>query len=229
MQPEELPLIEANLQKIIQNRISTRAFLDKPVSNEQLKQLVYLANRAPSWKNAQSYRLYFITGRKKQQLLTEFQRAIEQKKQPQPTYPYEKNHPAPFKKRMFSLGMDLYNHMGIDRKDKEAREQHFLLNYQAFGAPVIGFFYIPGELAEWTILDLGIFMGHICLVAEAMGLATCFQASLAVYPDIVAKYTGASDKFKLIVGMALGYADPDDRNNSFHSRRADISEIMQII
>lgn len=219
-----------DILQIIENRKSTRAFLNKEVSVGQLEQLMRVTTRAPSWKNAQSYKVYFITGAKKQELVEEFyQAAVVDKLEPQPVYAYEKNHPSFIKKRMFALGMDLYSHMGIDRKDKLGREDHFKKNFRGFDAPVMAFFYIPAPLGEWSLLDLGILLGHICLVAESMGLATCAQASLAIYPQIVAKYTKQNESMKMILGMALGYADPQDKNNSFRSERAPLEEVMEVI
>ena len=225
----EIKLHENNIEKLMKKRISTRAFLQQDVSDEQLNQLTTLASRAPSWKNAQSYKIAFVKGQKKDSLMKEFHQAITERRDLAPHYDHEKNHPSIIKKRMFNLGMKLYSHMRIERKDKEAREAHFMKNYEAFGAPVVAFYYIPKSLAEWTILDLGILMGHVCLVAEGMGLATCFQGSLSVYPDIVDKYTGLGDEMKMIVGMSLGYPDTEDRNNSFYSDRVPLEEIMQII
>ena len=81
----------------------------------------------------------FVKGEKKNSLMKEFHQAITERRDPAPHYDYEKNHPSNIKKRMFSLGMSLYSHMGIERKDKEAREAHFMKNYEAFGAPVVAF------------------------------------------------------------------------------------------
>jgi nitroreductase len=79
-------------------------------------------------------------------------------------------------------------------------------------------------------MDLGILIGYLSLVAEGMGMATCFQASLAVYPDIVDRYTNMKDEgMKMIVGMSLGYADPDDQNNSFYSSRVPLEDVMQVL
>lgn len=221
---------ERDIEKLINKRISTRGFLDKPVSQADLEKLMQLATRAPSWKNAQSYKLVFLTGDKKDQLLAEFKTEIEKRTEPRPHYDYETSHPSSIKKRMFKLGMDLYSHMGIDRKDKEGREAHFMRNYEAFGAPVVGFFYIPQALGAWTLMDLGILIGYLSLVAEGMGMATCFQASLAVYPDIVDRYTNMEGEgMKMIVGMSLGYADPNDQNNSFYSSRVPLEDVMQVL
>lgn len=221
---------EHDIEKLIKKRISTRGFLDKQVSHADLERLMELSTRAPSWKNAQSYKLIFLTGDKKDQLLAEFKSKIEKRTEPRPNYDYETSHPTAIKKRMFQLGMDLYGHMGIDRKDKEGRDAHFMRNYEAFGAPVVGFFYIPQALGAWTLLDLGILIGYISLVAEGMGLATCFQASLAIYPDLVDQFTGMGEKnMKMILGMSLGYPDLEDKNNSFYSNRAPLEEVMQIL
>src|SRR5690606_11753275 len=103
-------------------------------------------------------------------------------------------------------------------------------NYLGFAAPTMVFCYIPRELGEWTILDLGFLLGHLAIVAESLGLATCFQATLGGYPDVVAPYTKINgNEYKLVVGFSIGYADKQAKINQFKTTRAPLDECFTMI
>jgi nitroreductase len=224
------PKTKTELEQIIRERISVRAFLkDKPIAEGLLEEVIELASRAPSWKNAQSYLLIALSGNTRDNLCAELTEAAKNGVEHNPDFEYEKNYPAFIKKRMYDLGMSLYAHLGIGRKDKEKRDAQMLRNFIGFDAPYLVLCYIPSALRDWSILDLGIFLGHICLTAGQYGLGTCFQSTLAAYPDIVKKYTEMGDDYKLVVGFSIGYPDPEDRCNSFISGRAPLEEIFNVI
>ena len=104
-----------------------------------------------------------------------------------------------------------------------------LRNFSGFDAPVLVFCYIPKALREWTILDLGFLLGYISLLALQNGLGTCFQATLASYPEIVNTYTGLGEENNLMVGFSIGYPDLKDPANAFYSERAPLDEILTIV
>lgn len=56
--------------KTIKNRRSVRVFLDKPVSDIDLRAILQAANQAPSAHNQQSWRFIVLKGRKKDELVS---------------------------------------------------------------------------------------------------------------------------------------------------------------
>ena len=50
------------LSDIIKSRISTRSFLDKPVSEEQVRGLLDIARWSPSGGNLQPWRVHVVMG-----------------------------------------------------------------------------------------------------------------------------------------------------------------------
>jgi nitroreductase len=53
----------------IKNRRSVRMFIDKPVSDNELKTILHAANQAPSAHNQQSWRFIVLRGEKKNELV----------------------------------------------------------------------------------------------------------------------------------------------------------------
>ena len=51
-----------NVTEAVRQRISTRAFLDKPISKAELSDLLETAQRSPSGGNLQPWRVYALSG-----------------------------------------------------------------------------------------------------------------------------------------------------------------------
>ncbi|MCC6274795.1 MAG: nitroreductase [Leptospiraceae bacterium] len=217
------------LKEIINSRISCRGFLNKEIPKEVIREVIELSERSPTWKNTQSYKLIAVSGNLKDKICNELVERAKSGATPSSDFPYETGYPSNIKRRMLDLAVDFYGYLGIDRKDKPRREEQMLKNFTAFGAPTIIFCFIPATLREWTILDLGIFLGHVCLAAEAKGLSTCLQAALVSWPDIVKKHLNIGAEESLAVGFSIGYKDQSELANSFRSKRVEVEEILQFV
>lgn len=85
--------------------------------------------------------------------------------------------PPAYKKRYSDLGKSVLASLHIAREDKEARLQHFAHMFGLFDAPAIILVTIDKELlAEYAVLDAGIFLHGFCLLAHDRGLGTCMMA-----------------------------------------------------
>jgi len=216
-----------NIYEAMQKRISVRQFLDKPVGKGLLRRALENAIRAPSWKNVQPYTVHVVSGQKRQELQKRFLRGIEARQRETPDEPYQPSWPTYMKKRMLTLGKALYEHLEIPRGDKAAREQQMLRNFTFFDAPTVLFIFTPRNMGFWPEFDIGIFFGYVMLALLEEGLASCPQASLAAYPDMVREVLGIDDNQKLLVGMSVGYAEETARVNTFRSEREKIEELVK--
>ncbi|MEW8020421.1 MAG: nitroreductase [Candidatus Sedimenticola endophacoides] len=78
---------------------------------------------------------------------------------------------------------------------------------------------MDSSLETGAYLDYGMFLQSLMLAALEEGLATCVQASLAEYPELVREALGYPAGMRLIGGMALGYADPSAPVNGYRTPR----------
>ena len=46
--------------EVLQNRRSIRSYTEKPVTQEQMREIIELARFAPTWKNSQTAKYYVI-------------------------------------------------------------------------------------------------------------------------------------------------------------------------
>jgi len=98
----------------------------------------------------------------------------------------------------------------------------WIANYRAFDAPVMLLFFIDSSLATGSYIDYGMFLQSLMLAAIDEGLATCPQAALAEYPNLVRQTLGYPDNALLLCGMALGYEDRKAAINQYRTPRESV-------
>ncbi|MGJ5043088.1 nitroreductase family protein [Bradyrhizobium sp. HKCCYLRH1062] len=132
----------------LNSRISVRAFLDKPVPGETVKDILLAAGRSPSGGNLQPWHVWALAG----QELERFKSLVAERMKIDPTgekaeyniYPPELK--EPYRTRRFKNGEDLYRAIGIPREDKAARLKQLAKNFKFFGAPVGLFFAVDRQM-----------------------------------------------------------------------------------
>ncbi|RKZ67927.1 MAG: nitroreductase [Gammaproteobacteria bacterium] len=213
-----------NTTEAICDRISTRAYLDKAVSNETIIKILDTARWSPSGTNTQPWKVAVVQGKTKQAITDAFLNANKNGIKPNPDYEYYPTEwVEPYKDRRFKCGMDLYKALEIGREDKEKRVEAALANYRFFDAPVTLFFFIDKIMCKGSWFDMGMFLQSVMLAAREQGLGSCPQASTSDYPDLVREILGVSaDQFSLICGLSLGYADEEHPVNQYRTSREEV-------
>lgn len=212
-----------NITEAIQDRISTRAYLDKPVSKETITKILNTARWSPSGTNTQPWKVAVVQGTTKQTITDALLDKQKNGIKPNPDYDYYPTEwVEPFKGRRFECGMALYKALEIGREDKEKRIEAALANYRFFGAPVTLFFFIDKRMGKGSWFDMGMFLQSIMLTAREHGLGSCPQASTSDYPDIVREALGVSDQYDLMCGLSLGYPDDAQPVNQYRTSREEV-------
>ena len=215
------------VDQVITSRQSIRAFLDTPVPNQTLIDILNVAARAPSGTNTQPWKVYVITGTKRAELIQRVCQAQidvythpEHAGQFQETYPYyPEKWISPYIDRRRENGWGLYGLLGIEKGDKQKMAAQHLRNYQLFDAPVGLFFTVDKIMGVGSKMDISMFIQNVMLAAKARQLDTCPQAAWNNFHQIVLNVLGAPENEELVCGMALGYADPEHIVNTFVTPR----------
>lgn len=212
-----------NVSEAIHRRKSTRAFLPREVEREKILRILETARHSPSGANTQPWQVAVVSGERKKELQERLEKAFWTGEQQQKDYNYypEKWLP-PYNGRRTSCGMQLYSAMHIERQDRQRRLQQWAANYRAFDAPVMLLFFLDSCLAAGSYIDYGMFLQSLMLAALEEGLATCPQAALAEYPQLVRHYLGYPDDVLLLCGIALGYEDPEAPINQYRTPREEV-------
>lgn len=211
----------------IRNRRSTRAFLDTPVGEAELRAILEVARWSPSGGNCQPWHVYALSGASMARFREEY--AAERAGNPRGEETEFPMYPAgikePYRTRRFECGEALYRSIGIPREDRRARILQMAKNYEFFGAPAAFFFAIDRQMGPGQWAHLGMFMQTIALVAEDRGLATCMQESWMQRHTLVRRFFAIPDELQFYCGMAVGHEDRDAPINSWRTERAPVDEI----
>ncbi len=204
----------------IKHRKSIRAYTEQPVKRQDIEQILTCASQAPSGVNSQPWHVAVLEGQTKMAITEALIAARRADEISIPDYEYyPTDWQEPYNSRRIECGRALYKALGIQRKDRESKQQAWENNYRFFGAPVGILFFINQSLNKGSWVDMGMFIQSVMIAATAKGLSTCPQASLAEYPNIVRKILNMEDQNLLICGMSLGYADPDHPVNQYQLPR----------
>jgi nitroreductase len=216
-----------NVTQAVNDRSSVRSFLDKPVSNELIKELLVKSSRSPSGGNLQPWKIFIINEKTMQAFLL-FQ--SEWDKPETPLYDiYPPKLKEPYRTSRYELGEQMYELLGIPREDKNARIAQVMKNYEFFGAPCAFFCFIDPEMGPPQWSDLGMFLQTFMLLAKESGLDTCAQEAWSLKNDSVSEFVNSDEGDILFCGMSIGYKDNNASINSLRSERRSIEDWAKFI
>ena len=240
-----MPDTTSDYHYLMQNRRSIRRFNHVTVSEDVIHDILCEALEAPSSSNLQPFRVAVASGYVKDKLQTEltnlFDRDLQIKRQtpikklwfklcnpdlrPSREFKMVSKYPDDLVQASRVTGAGLYKVMGIDRKDRKARDAAMRRNFEFFDAPHVLFFFAHCGVGIYGPLDLGIYLQSVAMSAAARGIGTCMQGTLAVWSAPVRAAFYVPENYNLAVGMSLGYAT-DDPINSFKPPKKDVSTIV---
>ena len=217
----------------ITSRRSIRAFLDRPVAQEDIEKILEVAARAPSGTNTQPWKVYVLTG----QARTALSEAIlavhldpERSRQHTEEYAYyPREWVSPFIDRRRKVGWDLYSLLGLTRDNKAGMAAQHARNFRFFDAPVGLIFTIDRVMEQGSWLDYGMFLQNIMVAARGRGLDTCPQAAFTQYHRIIAEQLHLPANETVVCGMALGWADPEKIENSLVTEREPLASFVHFV
>jgi len=217
-----------DVKTALAERKSTRAFLDKEVPIDVINTIIEQSKTAPSGANTQPWQVAVVTGKRKTNLCNKLEETFRDGNKGAMDYHYYPTEWAgEYKERRRACGLLLYSTLEITREDKQRQLDQWALNYQAFNAPVILLFSMDSFLQKGSYMDCGMFIQSIMLSAVEHGLATCPQAALGEYPDIVREELSYAEDKLLLCGMALGYEDKSEIVNSYRTPRKDLDNMVR--
>ena len=214
-----------NVTDALKKRISTRAFLPKPVPEALLREILETARYSPSGGNMQPWKVVVVSGAAKDavvNLAKNYPGMMPAEEGDRPMYPA--NLWEPHRSRRFKVGEDLYALLGIPRENKAGRMKQLVRNFEFFGAPTGVFFVINKRMGHGQWAHLGMFMQSLALAAIERGVASCFQEFWGTLRTTLHKHFALSDDDMIYCGMALGYADESAPVNALRSERAPVDE-----
>lgn len=215
------------VSEAVEQRKSIRAFLDKPVGNDLVAELLRKAARAPSGGNVQPWRVYVLND---EQMGVFKETVAADKSRETPAYDiYPPSLGEPYRSSRFKVGEDMYALLGIPRDDRAGRLKRLFENYQFFGAPAGFFCYVDRQMGPPQWSDLGMFLQTFMLLATEAGLGTCAQEAWATRPQLVGDFLRVPDELSIFCGMAIGYTDESAPVNTLYSDREPLENFATFV
>src|SRR5581483_12418640 len=114
-----------------------------------------------------------------------------------------------YRQLQIDCAVALYSEMGIERHDKQGRVHAFLRNFAFFDAPHIAIVCMEKHFGVGVALDVGMWVQTFMLALWARGIASCAQASLRLYPNIIRHELKIPSELRILCGGSFGYDDPN--------------------
>ena len=216
---------------LIQARHSIRDFRPDAVPGEVLDAILDDARHAPSWSNTRPYCVAVATGERLDRLREGYVAAfdaslpLQHRKRsamvkavltgtlPDGDFKTCGRYPDDLRPRSVKVGVGLYQHLGIERGDREARDAQSRRNCEFFGAPVVLWVFVHDQLLPFSAHDAGLMLQTLMLAAQARGVDSCALGVLTTWRGPVEAEFTIPPHYKLITGLALGYASDDPVND----------------
>jgi len=211
------------LEKIINERHSTRAFLDKPVPREILERLLLLSTKAPSAINLQPWEFTVVIGEERIRLSKALVKSMCE--------------------RNISCGPGAVRTLPEYFMDRQRKLMDCILPYlekgipfqdfinegscNFYGAPTAIIITIDQAFSKARLVDLGITIGYMVLAAYNIGLGTCPIGLISAFADEIKDRLNIAEEKDVVMGIGVGYPDPDSPVNQAISERAPIHEVAR--
>lgn len=219
------------LTQAMQERRSIRGFQDKPIARETLEEVIALANRAPSSMNTQPWHLHVLTGEPLEKLRkgnTELMLAGEKPSREIGDYSaYEGEH----RKRQIEIAVQLFEAMGIERDNKERRQDWVMRGFRQFDAPVSIVVCFDRSLLDNTIahFDTGAMTYGLVLAAWSKGLGAVINGQGIMQSPLVREVASIPDDQTILTCVALGWPDEEFVANDVVSRRRPVENVTRFL
>ncbi len=214
----------------LSSRSSSRGYTDKIVPKKILEDLLRKAGRSPSGGNVQPWQVHVLGPEKR----SELERAIADKtaqglfhSKNGESYDFRVYSPelsGELRKRYGACAEVMYGAAKITREDKTGRMLQAMKNGVFFDAPVGIIITVDPTCVEGQLVDCGIFLQSLMLLAEEEGLSTCPQQFWGLWANTIREVLNIDGL--VVVGLSLGYRDNDAPINTARQPRLALNEFV---
>lgn len=150
---------------------------------------------------------------------------------PQRDFPTKEAYEGIHRQRQVDIAKQLFGAMGIERDDKERRQDWVMRGFRQFDAPVSIVLTYDKILEPAAIgqFDLGAISYGICLAAWERGLGTVINGQGVMQTPVVREYAKIPDSQNILTCIAMGYPDDEFSANRVKSLRADQGDFVSFV
>jgi nitroreductase len=211
---------------VILGRRSIRGYKPDPVPRALIEEIIGLAMRAPSSMNTQPWNFYIITGEPLDRIRagnTERMVAgVPQSREFRTGQAFAGQH----RDRQVGVAKQLFSAMGIERDDKNGRQDWVLRGFRQFDAPVCVIVTYDRVLhgSDDTPFDCGAVANALVNAAWSRGLGAVINSQGIMQSPVVREHAGIADDQVIMKSIALGWPDETFPANAVVSERKSVDE-----
>ena len=213
-----------DILEAIQARHSVRDFLSKPVPKDIIMEIMAAAIRSPSGGNGQPWEIFVASGA----TMENIRKVYQERAQGQaggPAGPVPPPLPAFIQERMATIRNERIRLLGLDPADPASGKVFMEWGCRLFGAPALAVICMDKALSSY--LDIGMLVQTICLAAQHFGVDSLIASAFVSQPDVLRKELEIPENLNIVIGVGLGYPNPDSIINTYRSPRRPIQEVVR--
>ena len=212
--------------QVVMGRRSIRGYTPEPVPRQLIEEIIALAMRSPSSMNSQPWHFYVVTGEPLDRIRagnTERMVAgVPQSREFRTGQAFAGAH----RERQVGVAKQLFAAMGIERDDKDRRQDWVLRGFRQFDAPVCVIIAYDRAVdgSDDTPFDCGAVATTLVNAAWSRGLGTVINSQGIMQSPVVREHAGIADDHVIMKSIALGWPDDDFPANAVVSERRGVDE-----
>jgi nitroreductase len=213
-------------ESLLEARYSCRAYVARPVERATIEEILRLAQRTPSWCNAQPWQV-IVTSSGATERLRHALQAPDVAPEARMDIPPPVEYRGIYRDRRRECGLQLYESVGVARGDREASARQARENFRFFGAPHLAVITTDALLGTYGAVDCGAYINNFMLAARALGVASIAQGAIATRSQFLREWFSIAQGRQIVCGISFGYEDPAHPANRFRTHRAAVDEAVQ--
>lgn len=217
--------------EVVTGRRSIRGYKPEPVPQKLIAEVIELATRAPSSMNTQPWHFYVVSGEPLERIRqgnTERNLAgVPDSREFRSHGAYEGIH----RQRQIEIAVQLFEAMGIERHDKEKRQDWVLRGFRQFDAPVSVVVTFDRDLEGNDIapFDAGAVTNALVNAAWSRGLGCVVNSQGIMQSPVVREHAGIPDDQIIMICVAMGYPDDSFPANAVVSKREPVESVATFV
>jgi len=215
-----------DLFRAIEERKSIRAFKPDPVPREKVEEILRWVTNAPSAINLQPWEFFVVMGEEKERLSRRLIKSYKEKQ-----ISCSPGNVKPLADEFTKRGVQSFQLMDPYLKEMGTEFNAFINEGSCnfYGAPVAVILCLDNAFSKARLVDIGIALAYLVLVAQASGLATCPIGLINAYADDIKEMLDIPDNKDVVIGVALGHPDQTSPVNHFKTPREGLENFVKWI
>ncbi len=212
-------------------RRSIRGYKPDPVPKALIREIIEVATAAPSSMNTQPWHFHVLTGEPLDRIREGNSERMLAGAPVSREIPIHDGYHGVHRERQIEVAVQLFTAMGIERNDKERRQDWVMRGFRQFDAPVSIVVTYDKSLEPATIahFDLGAVTYGLVLAAWARGLGAVINGQGIMQSAVVREHAQIPEDQVIMTCVAMGYPDDSFAANDVKSHRRPADELATFV